>query len=108
MADEKFKITIDGVEYGRIEDVPEQYRSVIQRQLESVRTTTQAAEASASGVNVKKHFNFSINIKHSMAPGSGTLLQGVSEQTPSVARGLIAGLVLALLGLVVWVLRHRG
>ena len=108
MAEDDLKITIGGVEYNRLEDVPQQYRPMIEQQLASARTAADAASA-ASGAGVKKHFSFKINVNIKHADTPGMTAEGAQQAIGprGIEPGVIVAVVCALIGmLAAWWARH--
>jgi hypothetical protein len=106
MDSEDFKITIDGVEYHHIDDVPEKYRDMIRRQVESARSTAETAAREASdkpgNIHINKHFKINFNAKRTGAPDS--LTGPLSSETSSTqsARFKILFLIIAAAIMIAW------
>lgn len=73
---EKLKIKINGKEYDSLEEVPEEYRALIQKKVEEARS---GAPAEAGSVKVKNfHFSTNFSTESEVAVTSRNLEDGVN------------------------------
>ena len=110
MSGEDFKFTIEGVEYHRLEDVPEAYRELARRQAEAAVAAADAAAATAAasspGIKVSKHIKINFKVKR-MEPGAGAPGSAVpiTPGAPPFVRWL--AFLAAAAALLAWILLRR-
>ena len=116
MDGEDFKITIEGKEYHGLDDVPEQYREIIRRQVEAARSAAEAAARDAArpgaedrkNVQIKKHFEIKLNVKRKEAAPSAAGQPSLAAPSADSGRLKIVVLLLIVIGLIAWTLFKRG
>ncbi len=103
MEPEKLKLMVNGVEYARIEDVPERFRALIRAQIEAAKAAADAPAGSPS--KVVKHYSIKINVKKaggavslsSDYPGAPAEGSGSPAPRTLLFAAAVAGLLIVLL-----------